>query len=152
MEKYKKLVILSFQLMILLFITTSVYCQELPNEELVGNFGKPPIDYRQIIYAVLFLGIMIIAALFLIKKSNLSNTSDLGLIEIVYNYAITSKDKLLVAKVGKEYLLLGISNAGIRKLHILDKDYIHKFTSENNIKTKDFANMLINLVSKQRNA
>ena len=152
MTTYKKTVILGFHLILLLLITTSAFSQELSSEQFAENFGRPVIDYQQVIYAAIFLIILIIAGLFLVKKSNFSNTNNSGLIDIVYNYAINSKDKLLIAKIGKEYLLLGVSSSGIRKLHVLDKDYIHKTTSEKNIKTNDFANILMNIVGKHRNA
>ncbi len=152
MTTYKKTVILGFHLILLLLITTSAFSQELSSEQFAENFGRPVIDYQQVIYAGIFLIILIVAGLFLVKKSNFSNTNNSGLIDIVYNYAINSKDKLLIAKIGKEYLLLGVSSSGIRKLHVLDKDYIHKITSEKNIKTNDFANILMNIVGKHRNA
>ena len=152
MNRYSKIAISGLHLIILLFITTNSYSQELSSEQFVENFGKPVIDYEQIIYAVLFLVILVVVGLFLVKKSNFSNPNNTGLIDIVYNYAINSRDKLLIAKIGKEYLLLGVSNTGIRKLHVLDNDYIHKITSEKNIKSNDFANVLMNIVGKHRNA
>ena len=152
MNRHTKIAILGLHLISLLLIATSVCSQELSNEQFSETFGRPVINYEQIIYAVLFLIILIVAGLFLIKKSNFSTSNSSGLIDIVYNYAINSKDKLLIAKVGKEYLLLGVSNSGIRKLHVLDNDYINEITSDENIKTNDFANVLMNIVGKHRNA
>ena len=86
MNRSKKIAILGLHLILLLLITTSVYSQELSNGQFSENFGKPVIDYEQIIYAVLFLIILIVAGLFLVKKSNYSTSKSSGLIDIVYNY------------------------------------------------------------------
>ena len=148
MYKCKKIAVLIFYLA----ATTNVYCQEITNESIVGNFGKPVIDYGQIAYVAIFLITMIVIAFFVIKKSNLKNSTNSGLIDVVYNYAVTSKDKLLIARVGKEYLLLSVSNSGIRKLHEFDDDYIQKAISENDMKSNDFSKILINMLGKYKNA
>ncbi len=152
MKNFQRIAILGLHLLLLLFITTNVHCQELYGNQLSGNLGKPVIDYGQIIYAAVFLILMVFGALFLVKKSNFNHSNSAGFIDIVYNHAITSKDKLLIVKIGEEYLLLGVSAAGINKLHELDKETIQKMMSEKNIKTNDFSNILVNLISKHRNA
>lgn len=148
MYKFKKIAVLIFYLS----ATTNVYCQEITNENIIGNFGKPVIDYGQIVYVAIFLITMIVIAFFVIKKTNLKNNTNSNLIDVVYNFAVTSKDKLLIARVGKEYLLLSVSNSGIRKLHKFDDDYIQKSISEIDMKSNDFSKILINLLGKHRNA
>ena len=88
MNRYSKIAISGLHLIILLLITTNSYSQELSGEQFTESFGKPVIDYEQIIYAVLFLIIPVVVGLFLVKKSNFSNPNNTGLIDIVYNYAI----------------------------------------------------------------
>ncbi|MBT8112696.1 MAG: flagellar biosynthetic protein FliO, partial [Gammaproteobacteria bacterium] len=75
-----------------------------------------------------------------------------GLVEIIHSYPISTKDKLLIIKVGSEYLLLGASSSGIRKLHVLDKEDIHNITSEKNVKKNEFSNIFVSLMSKNRHA
>ncbi len=152
MNKYKRLAISSLHLLILHCITTSAYSKEVIKEPFAAEFGKPIINYGQIISATVFMVVMIIIVLFLLKKLRFNAIPSQGLIEIVHSYPISSKDKLLIIKVGSDYLLLGSSGSGIRKLHILDKEDIHNITSEKNIKTNEFSNIFVNLLSKNRHA
>jgi len=152
MNKYKWLAISSLQLLILQCITTSAYSKEVIKEPFVAEFGKPIINYGQIISATVFMVVMIIIVLFLLKKLRFNAIPSQGLIEIVHSFPISSKDKLLVIKAGSDYLLLGSSNSGIRKLHILDKEDFDNITSEKNIKTNEFSNIFVNLLSKSRHA
>jgi len=152
MKNFKKSIILTIQLLLLFFVTTSAYCQEAIKESFSGEFGKPIINYGQIIYATLFVIIIIVLALFLLKKIRFNNVASQGLIKVIYSYSITSKDKLLIVKAGPDYLLLGASNSGVRKLHVLDQDYIQDISSEDNIKTNEFSNILVNLLGKKRHA
>ena len=151
MKKHKRKVVNLLKLLLLVFISSTVYSQEYTAVHISESLGKPVINYEQIIYALVFLVIMVLGAIFLIKKSKFNGTGTTGFIDIVYNYAITSKDKLLIAKVGDEYLLLGMSSSGINKLHEINKEIIQRSMSENNIKTNDFANILVNLIGKHRN-
>ena len=150
MNSYKKSAILIIQSLLLFCITTNVYCQEIIKEPFPTDFGKPIINYGQIIYATLFVTIIIVLALFLIKKLRFNNIHSQSLIKIIYSYSITSKDKLLIVKAGPDYLLLGASNSGVRKLHTLDKEYIQDISSEDNIKTNEFSNILVNLLGNKR--
>ena len=66
--------------------------------------------------------------------------------------SIGIKDKLLIIKVASEYLLLGASNSGIRKLHKLDAEYIESTVTQKNIKKNEFANIFANTLGKSKNA
>lgn len=152
MNIYKNLVVTGLKLLSLFCVTSTVYCQEAIKEPFTAEFGKPIINYGQIISATVFVVVAIVIALLLLKKLRFNTASRPGLVEIVHSYPITSKDKLLIVKAGSEYLLLGASSSGIRKLHILDKDDIDSVSPENNIKTNEFANIFVNLMSKNRHA
>ena len=152
MNKYKRITILGLQVLLLLCITTNVYCQEMVKEPFSGDFGRPIINYWQIIYTTLFVVVVIFLALLLLKKLRFNSVTNQGLIEVVNSYPITSKDKLLIVKAGPEYLLLGASSSGIRKLHVLNNDYIQDSSSEKNIKTNEFKNIFVNLLGKNRHA
>ena len=152
MNKYKRIAIQVIYLLLLLCISASAHCQEVIKEPLSAAFGKPVINYGQIIYATVFVVAIIFIALFLLKKLRFNTVASQGFVEIVHSYPISSKDKLLIIKAGSDYLLLGSSSTGIRKLHVLDKDDIHNITSEKNIKSNEFANIFVNLVSKNRHA
>ncbi|QMU60411.1 MAG: hypothetical protein GKR92_01340 [Gammaproteobacteria bacterium] len=152
MNKYKKITILVMQLLLLFCITSSAYCQEVGKESFSGEFAKPIINYGQIIYATLFVIIIIVFALFLLKKVRFNNMNGQGLIKVIYSYSVTSKDKLLIVKAGPDYLLLGASNSGIRKIHDLDQDYIQDISSEDKVKTNEFSNIFVNLLGKNSHA
>ena len=152
MNKYKKTVVSIVLISLFFGLATARYCQEILNTQFSGSIARPIIDYSQIIYAVLFLLAMIIAAIFLSKKSKSNHSSRSEIIDIVYNYAISSKDKLLIVKIGEEYLLLGISSSGVRKLHVLDKEFMCKAVSANNIKSNEFSNIMVNLIGRHRSA
>lgn len=152
MNYYKKSASFTLQLLLLFCITATGYCQETIKEPFSSEFGKPIINYGQIIYATLFVIIIIVLALFLLKKIRFNNVTSQDLIKVIYSYSISSKDKLMIVKAGSDYLLLGASNAGVRKLHVLDQDYIQDISSEENIKSNEFSNILVNLLGKNRNA
>jgi flagellar biogenesis protein FliO len=152
MNKYKSSAITGLKILFSFCVTSSVYCQEVIKEPFSAEFGKPVINYGQIISATIFVVAIIIIALFLIKKLRFNTVASQGLVEIIHSYPVTSKDKLLIIKAGSSYLLLGTSSSGIRKLHVLDKEDIHNITSEENVKTNEFANIFVNLMSKNRHA
>lgn len=152
MNKYKSLAISGLKLLFLFCIASSVYCQEEIKEPFSAEFGKPVINYGQIISATIFVVVAIIIVLFLLRKLRFNTLSSHGLVEIIHSYPISTKDKLLIIKVGSQYLLLGASSSGIRKLHVLDKEDIHNITSEKNVKTNEFSNIFVSLMSKNRHA
>ncbi len=152
MNYLKYILILSLYLVLLTFVSVEAYSQEPVNELFSVNYGKPQINYEKIIFSTVFIIVIVFIALILIKKFRFNNIGQQSLIEVVHNYPITSKDKLLIVKVASEYLLLGSSNSGIRKLHALDANSIEKIVSQKNIKKHEFANILANTLGKGRNA
>lgn len=152
MKRTKRIAIIALSILLLLCISTNAQCQETAKPLFAGDYGRPVIDYEKIILATLFIIALIVVAQMVLKKTRFNSVTNQGLVEVVYSYSISSKDKLLIVKAGQEYLLLGISNSGIRKIHILDKEEIHSSISQKNIKANEFANIFVNLLGKNRHA
>ncbi len=149
MSKSIKVVITLLSLIAVLSLTTSVFGQEQVKDTFTAEFGGPAINYGQITTATVFIVVIIIIALLLIKKTHLTNIPNQGLLEVVYNYSVSSKEKLLVVRAGSEYLLLSSSASGIRKIHIMNKEDIGACMSEKNMHKNEFANIFINMMGKK---
>ena len=152
MNAHKKITALIIYLLLIIFASTNAYCQEPVKELFSANYGKPEINYEKVILATLFMVVAVFVVLTLLKKVRFKNTSKQRLVEVVFNYPITSKDKLLIVKVASEYLLLGSSNSGIRKLHKLDTENIESAVTQSNLKKYEFANIFANTLGRSRNA
>jgi flagellar protein FliO/FliZ len=72
--------------------------------------------------AGLVLVVLIIFALaWLVKKFNLNQQSQNGLIRIVAGMPIGTRDRILLLEVGEEQILLGLTPGRIEKLHTLSQ-------------------------------
>lgn len=152
MKFIKKIPMLSLFLVFLAFMSIEAYCQEPAKEIFISNYGKPEIHYEKIIFSTAIVIAVVIIALIALKKLRFSTLGKENLIEIVLNYPITSKDKLLVIKIASEYLLLGSSSSGLRKLHVLDSEQLDSAIAQGKIKKHEFANIFANTIGKSSNA
>lgn len=149
-SKYK--IILFLFILILIAFTGNAYCGEHAKDLFTSNYGKPDIDYGKIIFATIFVIVVAMFVLMLLKKVKFNNSGHNNIIDIVYNYPITSKEKLFIVKVTNEYLLLSSSSAGIQKLHTLDAANVESDISKSNIKKHEFANIFANSLRKSSDA
>ncbi|MFK7815356.1 MAG: FliO/MopB family protein [Gammaproteobacteria bacterium] len=152
MNKYIKIVNTLFLQIIMLSVSMSAYGEEVIKEPFSAEFGGPTINYGQITTATIFIIVIIIIALLLLKKTRFAVPPNQGLLEVVHSFPISQKEKLLIVRVGSDYLLLGSSVSGIRKIHTLDKEEVGKSMSENDTKKNEFTNIFVNLMSKNRHA
>lgn len=152
MNNYKKIANTLFLKIIMFGVSTSVYAEEVIKEPFSAEFGGPAINYGQITSATVFIIVIIIFALLLLKKTRFAVPPSQGLLEVVHSFPLSSKEKLLIVRAGSDYLLLGSSASGIRKIHIMDKEEVSQSMSENDIKKNEFANIFVNLVGKNRHA
>ena len=95
--------------------------------------------------------ILVVAVIFflawLVKRLNLAQHSQNGLLRIVAGLAVGTKDRIVLLQVGEEQILLGLSPGRIEKLHTLsDPISIEGNTSS----TTPFAEKLNKLLSKDR--
>ena len=67
--------------------------------------------------------ILVVAVIFilawLVKRLNLTQHSQNGLLRIVAGLAVGTKDRIVLLQVGEEQILLGLSPGRIEKLHTL---------------------------------
>ena len=152
MNFIRKVVAATLSTLFLLFFVINVDAKEVTNNQFNGAFSSPSIDYTKIIITTLFLIIFIVITLYLVKKLRYNNNNSQGLIEIIHSYPISTKDKLLIVKAAQDYLLLGASNRGIRKLHILDKEYVESLVDKKNANANEFATIFAGLIGKRDHA
>jgi flagellar biogenesis protein FliO len=139
-------------ILVLFLISTNSLCQETTKDIFSGNYGKPVVDYGKIIYTTVVVIIFILIVLIALKKFRVSNIKAQSLLEVVYSHSISTKDKLLIIKAGHEYLLLGLSNSGLRKIHVLDHDYVQNSISSGNINKQEFANIFTTILRNRGSA
>ena len=64
---------------------------------------------------------LIFALAWLVKKLNLNQQSNNGLMRIVTGMPLGTRDRLVVLQVGEEQILLGLTPGRIEKLHTLSR-------------------------------
>ncbi len=127
-------------------------------ENVLGNgvtdtsFSNHIIDYGRVIYGTLIVFIILGILIFLAKKTRINSSGKYDLIEVVNSHAISTKDKLLVIRAGQEYLLIGVSNAGMNKLHTLSMNEIEQNICKYKSQTKNFSSIYATTIGKIRNA
>jgi flagellar biogenesis protein FliO len=141
-----------FYIFVLFFLSTNALCQEATKDIISGNYGKPVLDYRKIIYATIFVIVLIIFGFLALKKFRFTSIASHSFLEVVYSHSISTKDKLLIIKAGHEYLLLGLSSSGLRKIHVLKNDFIQETTSSGNNKKQEFANIFTTILRNRGSA
>ena len=152
MENIRKVVVVTLSTLFLLFLSINIDAREVTSNQFNSAFSNPSINYTKIIITTLLLIVFIVVALYLVKKFRYNNINGQGLIEIVHSYPISTKDKLLIVKAAQDYLLLGASNGGIRKLHILDKEYVDGLVDKKSANAKEFATIFAGLIGKRDHA
>jgi len=138
-------------IIILIIFSGNAYCEEPARELFANNYGKPDIDYGKIIISTVFVMVTAFSVLFIVKKLKFNHVGNQNIIDIVYNYPISSKEKLFIVKVANEYLLLSSSHSGIQKIHALDSNNIKDEISRSNNKKHEFANIFANSLGKNSN-
>lgn len=152
MENIRKVVVVTLSTLFLMFLAINIDAKEVTSNQFDSAFSSPSINYTKIIITTLLLIVFIVVALYLVKKFRYNNINGQGLIEIVHSYPISTKDKLLIVKAAQDYLLLGASNGGIQKLHILDKEYVDGLVDMKSTNTKEFATIFAGLIGKRDHA
>ncbi len=147
-----KIKILFMHVLVVLCMTTNVYGQDQEKQQFVAEFGGPAINYGQIISATLFVIAIIVIVLFLLKKTRLAAPVNQNILDIVHSFSISSKEKLLIVRAGRDYLLLSSSPSGINKIHTINKEDIDENLSGNSLSKNEFSNILLSLVGKNRHA
>jgi flagellar protein FliO/FliZ len=75
----------------------------------------------------LLLVVFIIFGLaWLMKRLNLSQHSQNGLLRIIAGLPLGTRDRIVLLQVGEEQILLGLSPGRIQKLHTLSNPLIHQ--------------------------
>ncbi len=95
--------------------------------------------------------ILVVAVIFflawLVKRLNLAQHSQNGLLRIVAGLAVGTKDRIVLLQVGEEQILLGLSPGRIEKLHTLSDPIV---IDDNTHLTTPFAQKLNKLMSKDK--
>lgn len=76
----------------------------------------------------LVLGLLVGAA-WLTRRFRITGGLRGGLIEVMSGLSLGTRDKVVLLRVGKEQILVGISPAGMRTLHVLDPRQSGDFAS-----------------------
>ncbi len=95
--------------------------------------------------------VLVVAVIFtlawLVKRLNLAQHSQNGLLRIVAGLAVGTKDRIVLLQVGDEQILLGLSPGRIEKLHTLSDPIIIEDDSHS---STAFAEKLNKLMSKDK--
>ncbi len=70
---------------------------------------------------LLLVVIVIFVLAWLVRKFNLNQQSQNGLIRIIAGLSVGTRDRIVLLQVGDEQILLGLTPGRIEKLHTLDK-------------------------------
>jgi len=108
----------------LLYLPISVLAQQdSGNLAVVEPMSSP---YLMKLTGGLLLVVLIIFGLaWLMKRFNLSQHSQDGLIKIIAGLHLGTRDRIVLLQVGEEQILLGLSPGRIRKLHTLSSPLVH---------------------------
>lgn len=139
-------------LLVLFCIAVNAECQEVDQSVVASAYSHQVIDYGQVVYGTLIVLVILGLAIFLLKKSRLNKFGQQGLVEVISSLPVTTKDKLMIIRVGQDYLLLGISSGGINKIHTLTVDDIDKLTNSANSHLPNFSNIYAATIGKIHNA
>ena len=140
-----------FIIIFLYSISINAECKQINNNVHENAFSVSVIDYGQIIYGTLIVLIILGVTVFLFKKLRINNIGKNGLVDIISSYHITTKDKLLLIRVSKEYLLLGVSNGGISKLHTLATEDIENLSNSSKPGSHSFSKIYAATIGKLHN-
>lgn len=76
--------------------------------------------------ALLLVVFIIFGLAWLMKRFNLSQHSQNGLLRIIAGLPLGTRDRIVLLQVGEEQILLGLSPGRIQKLHTLSNPLIHQ--------------------------
>lgn len=145
-NKFKILINIVF----LVLITTTVSATQ--STESVFKQSKNIIDYSQIIYGAVIVFLFLAAFIFILNKYRLNKYSNEGLVQVISSYPLSAKEKIQIIRVGQKYLLIGVSNSGINKIHELQKDEIEIEIPVSNTKKLNFSNLFAATLGKYNHA
>ncbi len=140
---------------LLVIIVSVVHAEDnaLKSDVLKSGYNLHVIDYGQIVYGILIVMFILFAAIILVKRTRLNNIGNQnGIIEVINCHPVTTKDKLLVIRAGKEYLLIGVSSNSINKIHSLNTDAVEEFINSNKKNLHNFSSIYASTIGKIHNA
>jgi flagellar protein FliO/FliZ len=70
---------------------------------------------------LLLVVVVILAFAWLVKKFNLNQQSQNGLIKIIAGLSIGTRDRIVLLQIGEEQILVGLTPGRIEKLHTLSQ-------------------------------
>ena len=127
--------------------TTSAEEHVLGNSVFNSSYNHSVIDYGQVVYGSLIVFTVLGVLIFLLKKSRLNIYGKHDLFEVINSLSLSTKEKLIIIRVGREYLLIGVSNAGISKLHVLNPSDIENLNTSGKSLQSSFTNIYATTVS-----
>jgi len=126
-------------------LPTAVFAQSTA-ENLSAIEPMSPSYLLKLSGGLLLVVVVIFALAWLVKRLNLAQHSQNGLLRIVAGLAVGTKDRIVLLQVGEEQILLGLSPGRIEKLHTLAHPVeIDEATSQS---TTMFAQKLNKLMNK----
>lgn len=141
-----------FIFLVLFSIAVNVECQEVGQSVVANAYSHQVIDYGQVVYGTLIVLVILGLAIFLLKKSRLNKFGQQELVEVISSLPVTTKDKLMIIRIGQDYLVLGVSSGGINKIHTLTLNDIEKLTNSKNSQLPNFSNIYAATIGKFHNA
>ena len=133
------------------WIALFLYCQPLAvwaqaaTEELAIIEPMSPSYLFKLTGGLILVVAVIFILAWLVKRLNLTQHSQNGLLRIVAGVAVGTKDRIVLLQVGEEQILLGLSPGRIEKLHTLSDPIV---IEENTHPGTPFAQKLNKLMSK----
>jgi flagellar protein FliO/FliZ len=95
---------------------------------------------------LLLVVVLIFVLAWVMKKFNLSQHSQNGLIRIIAGLPLGTRDRIVLLQVGEEQILLGLSPGRIQKLHTLSNPIIQE---QEQVSTSAFAQKLDRIMGKK---
>ena len=117
-----------------------------------SSYSHHVIDYGQVIYGAVIVFVFLAVFIFVLKKLRLGKFGNENIVQVISSHPLSAKEKLQVIKVGQEYILIGISNSGINKIHQLRKDVIEKDIENRKNSNESFTNLFASTLNKFNHA
>ena len=95
---------------------------------------------------LLLVVFMIFGLAWLMKRLNLSQHSQNGLLKVIAGLPLGTRDRIVLLQVGEEQILLGLSPGRIQKLHTLSNPLI---SPENQISSSNFSQKFDRIMGKK---
>jgi len=99
-------------------LPVALYAQSTA-EEIVAIEPLSPSYLIKLTGGLMLVVAVIFALAWMVKRLNLTQHSQNGLLRIVAGLTVSSKDRIVLVQVGEEQILLGLSPGRIEKLHTL---------------------------------